>query len=35
MGAHTQHGNDLYAMINAYWDDLVFTVQEGQASDWR
>ena len=26
---------DLYVMINAYWDALPFTVQEGQASDWR
>jgi isoamylase len=26
---------DLYVMINAYWEALSFTVQEGQASDWR
>ena len=26
---------DIYVMINAYWDALSFTVQEGQASDWR
>ncbi|MEN6441602.1 MAG: isoamylase [Syntrophobacter sp.] len=27
--------NDLYVMINAYWEDLVFTVQEGKAGEWR
>ena len=26
---------DLYVMINAYWNALSFTVQEGPASDWR
>ena len=31
----SQHDADLYVMINAYWDDLVFTVQEGEVTDWR
>ena len=26
---------DLYVMINAYWEDLTFTVQEGQTGQWR
>ncbi len=26
---------DLYVMINAYWEDLDFTIQEGQAAQWR
>jgi isoamylase len=30
-----QQDNDIYVMINAYWEDLKFTVQEGQESDWR
>jgi isoamylase len=25
---------DLYVMINAFWQELTFKVQEGQASDW-
>lgn len=25
---------DIYVMINAYWHDLDFTVQEGQPGDW-
>ena len=31
----SQHDDDLYVMINAYWEDLMFTIQEGHASDWR
>jgi len=27
--------NDLYVMINAYWEDLVFIIQEGRADQWR
>jgi isoamylase len=27
--------SDLYVMINMYWQALAFTIQEGQASDWR
>ncbi|MGO9018513.1 MAG: glycogen debranching protein [Syntrophobacteraceae bacterium] len=27
--------NDLYVMSNAYWEDLAFTIQEGQAGEWR
>ena len=26
--------SDIYVMINAYWDDLPFDVQEGQTTDW-
>lgn len=25
---------DIYAMINCYWEDLGFTIQEGQADEW-
>ena len=25
---------DIYAMINCYWEDLAFTVQEGRADEW-
>jgi glycogen operon protein len=31
----SQQDVDLYVMINAYWEDLVFTVQEGRAGQWR
>jgi len=27
--------SDLYVMINAHWEDVVFTVQEGRAGEWR
>ena len=27
--------SDLYVMINAYWEALTFTIQEGQPGDWR
>lgn len=30
----SQQDDDLYVMINAYWEDLSFTVQEGAAQDW-
>jgi glycogen operon protein len=38
--AYCLHGRsvgdgDLYVMINAYWEDLVFAVQEGTAGEWR
>ncbi len=26
--------NDIYVMINAYWEDLDFTIQEGAVGDW-
>ena len=37
--AYALHGGslqdrDLYVMINAYWQGLTFTVQEGPASAW-
>lgn len=28
------HDADIYAMINCYWEDLDFAVQEGQADEW-
>ncbi len=31
----SQNDGDLYVMINAFWEDLMFVVQEGQASEWR
>jgi glycogen operon protein len=31
----SQGDDDLYVMINAYWHDLQFVVQEGQAGEWR
>jgi isoamylase len=27
--------SDLYVMINGYWEDLAFTIQEGRAVEWR
>jgi isoamylase len=30
----SQDDDDLYVMINAYWKDLEFHVQEGRAQDW-
>jgi len=30
------HGDDdLYVMINAYWEELDFGVQEGSAQEWK
>jgi isoamylase len=30
------HGDrDIYVMINAYWEDMNFKIQEGRAGDWR
>ena len=26
---------DIYVMINSWWQDVVFTVQEGQTNEWR
>jgi len=31
----SQGDRDLYVMINAYWEPLTFTVQEGAAGDWK
>ncbi len=31
----SQQDVDLYVMVNAYWEDLLFTIQEGQAGQWR
>lgn len=30
----SQQDRDIYVMINAYWEDLTFRIQEGAASDW-
>lgn len=30
----SQKDDDLYVMINAYWEDLVFRLQEGKAGEW-
>src|SRR5271170_7590665 len=31
----SQGDDDIYAMINAYWEELEFTVQEGTAQEWK
>jgi glycogen operon protein len=31
----SQQDDDLYVMINGYWSDLLFTLQEGHVTDWR
>lgn len=31
----SQKDDDIYAMINAYWHDLSFTIQEGTAAEWH
>jgi len=31
----SQDDQDIYVMINAWWHDLLFTVQEGTASHWH
>ena len=31
----SQPDDDLYVMINAYWEQLGFEVQEGDAAEWR
>lgn len=30
----SQNDQDIYVMVNAYWDDLEFQIQEGTASEW-
>jgi glycogen operon protein len=30
----SRQDKDIYVMINAYWEDLDFTIQEGSAGDW-
>jgi len=30
-----QGDDDIYAMINAYWEELEFNVQEGTAQEWK
>jgi isoamylase len=31
----SQQDVDLYVMINAYWEDLSFTIQEGEGGEWQ
>ncbi|MHB8677495.1 MAG: glycogen debranching protein [Candidatus Acidiferrales bacterium] len=31
----SQNDNDLYVMINAYWEPLTFTIQEGAPTEWK
>jgi glycogen operon protein len=31
----SQGDRDIYVMVNAYWEDLDFVIQEGEAGDWR
>jgi isoamylase len=31
----SQDDDDIYAMINAYWEELEFHVQEGTAQEWK
>ena len=31
----TANDNDLYVMVNAYWEPLTFTIQEGVPAEWR
>lgn len=30
-----QRDGDIYVMINAYWEDLSFTIQDGRPGEWR
>jgi glycogen operon protein len=31
----SQDDDDLYVMVNAYWEPLAFALQEGAAAEWR
>jgi isoamylase len=31
----SQRDVDLYVMINKHWEDLTFTIQEGESGQWR
>jgi glycogen operon protein len=31
----SQQDSDLYVMINAYWEDVRFTIQEGEGGPWQ
>jgi isoamylase len=31
----SQGDDDIYVMINSYWEKLEFQIQEGAAQDWR
>jgi len=31
----SQGDDDIYVMINAYWEELEFNVQEGTAQEWE
>jgi len=32
--AASQQDRDIYVIINAYWGDLNFQIQEGSVNDW-
>jgi isoamylase len=31
----SQKDDDIYVMVNAYWEPLTFTIQEGSEREWR
>ena len=31
----SEHDDDVYVMINGYWDELEFQIQEGTAEEWK
>jgi isoamylase len=35
LAGSSQDDVNIYVMINAYWEDLTFTIQEGAAGEWR
>ena len=35
LGGSELGDNDLYVMINAYWEDVAFFIQEGRTEEWR
>jgi glycogen operon protein len=35
LSGRSQNDDDLYVMINAWWDDLPFVIQEGTATQWH
>lgn len=35
LGGASQSDDDIYVLINAYWEPLTFMIQEGSAREWR
>ena len=35
MRGASQQDVDIYVMINAYWEDVSFTIQEGEFGRWK